>query len=174
VLNTHPFLLTNPKGKWWYPVNGFLGNTTNKELYQTQHTVTSLSFLGHCDLEKLGPIKSGKVLRSLRNQLQNYRWGMAGQAQFSQSLFHVMSKAWKPESTERFIEGQGFLMSYDLAPCCPPPSPSTGDPQEDRERDTTCSRERGGGARSRITLPQESLAPYKLSLLSDGNQTYSC
>ncbi len=48
-----------------------------------------------------------------------------------------------PESIESFIEDQAFSRSYDFAP--PPPLPSvssTGDTQEDWERETTCWRER--------------------------------
>jgi hypothetical protein len=63
-----------------------------------------------------------------------------------------------PKSMEWFIEGQAFSQSYDLAPSPPPAFPlspsviSTGDTQEDWERETTCWRERGrrGWARSRI------------------------
>jgi hypothetical protein len=48
----------------------------------------------------------------------------------------------KPESSQRIIEGQAFLSSYDLAPSNSIPSfpsvSSTDDTQEERERETTC------------------------------------
>jgi hypothetical protein len=46
-------------------------------------------------------------------------------------------RTWEPESIEWFIAVQAYSRSYDLAPL-PPPSPlSTGDAQEDWERETT-------------------------------------
>ncbi len=57
---------------------------------------------------------------------------------------------------------QAFSLSYDSAPRPPPPPvSSTSDTQEGWERETTCSRERGGWARSRIIRPQEGLVIYK-------------
>jgi len=50
------------------------------------------------------------------------------------------------ESIERFIEDQAFLRSYVSAPSPPPPvSGSTGDLQEDWEREKTYWLGGGGG-----------------------------
>ncbi len=73
-----------------------------------------------------------------------------------------------PESMEWFLEGQAFSRSYDLAPSPPPAFPlspsasSTGDTQEDWERETTWWRERGrrGWARSRIIRSRENLVVF--------------
>ncbi len=74
-----------------------------------------------------------------------------------------------PESFEWFIESQAFSRSYDSAPRPPPPHfpvsnwvSSTGDTQEDWERETNCWRERGRGwGRSQIIRRRESLILYK-------------
>jgi hypothetical protein len=76
------------------------------------------------------------------------------------------------KSIEWFIEGQTFARSsYDLSPRPMTVLPlllsviSTGDAQEDCERETTDTLLMGGGgrvlARSRIIIPKESLVLYK-------------
>ncbi len=68
---------------------------------------------------------------------------------FAFTLYNGQSRV-RPESIEWLKENQAISTSYDLAPPpLLPPSPvskPTGDIQEDRERETTCWRERGEGA----------------------------
>jgi hypothetical protein len=56
-----------------------------------------------------------------------------------------------------------WVTLYSIHLWVPPSISSTGDKQENGEREITCwgKRGRGGGARSRFVRPQESLALYK-------------
>jgi hypothetical protein len=54
------------------------------------------------------------------------------------------------------LESQAFSRSYDLAPRPPFPVSSTDDTQEDRDRETTCSRVKGeGGGREAESYDRE-------------------
>jgi hypothetical protein len=114
-----------------------------------------------CDLEKLGPIKSGKVLRSFKEPTPELSVRNGGPDSVLTASISCHVNGSREYGTERFIEGQAFSRSYDLAPYHPPPPfpsvSSTGGTQKERERETTCSgeREARGRARSRITPPQE-------------------
>ncbi len=90
------------------------------------------------------------------------------------ALHQVSCKELSPEITGLFINDQALswsvLFDSSLTPS-PPPLPSvssTCDTQEERQLSDRSGGE-GGGERSRIIRPQDSLVLYNHSILSGGN-----